>query len=138
MPSGPRPIRQRLTRRNSAPWCELEVGSLRVCAFLCRRGARSLPEMHDNLGWFDADSATILVGADLADDVAEATLLHELLHAVIFACGLHVRTDGELATDDEEEAVVNPIAAALFDALKRNGMLRAPPRPAAPRSRRPS
>lgn len=131
--SKPRPLLERLNRANSVLWCELDVGSLRVRAFLVDRSARRLHEVNDgNVGYFDADSSAILVGADIADDVAEATLLHELLHAVVFALGLHIRPDGEPATEDEEEAIVNPMAGALFDALKRNGMLVIPPRPPMP------
>jgi len=132
-----RPLTARLTRRNSRLWCEIVVGSLTVRAYLADRSDKMLPELQGGrVGWFDSDTGTILVGWDVAHDLAEATVLHELVHSVVFAygCRLHPEHDVD---DEEEEAIVNPLAAGLYDAMKRSGWLRIPPRPALPKKARP-
>lgn len=128
-----KPLSARLNSRNSRLWCELDVGSMRVRCHLADRAARSLPELHDGrVGWFDADTQTILIGWDVADDLAESTLLHETVHAVVFAFGVRLR-GGEETSDEQEEAVVNPLAGGLYEVLRRNAMLLIPPRPKLPK-----
>lgn len=132
-----RPLPERLNARNSALWCEFDVGALRVRAYLVDRRSRLLSDMvHEGKqGGWDPDSATILVGWDLADDVADGALFHELTHAIIFAYGIKLHPDHEL-DDDEEEVIVNALSANVFDTLRRNDLFFVPARPELPRGAR--
>lgn len=122
----------RLNGRNSRLWCELVVGSLTFRAYLAARDHKSLHELHDGrVGWCDSNTGTILVGWDVPDDIAECTLYHELHHAAIFAYGVQLNPEHDV-DEDEEEAIVNPLSAGLYDALKRSGWLNIPPRPRLP------
>lgn len=126
MPRRRREPHERLSARNSRLWCVLDVASLRVRAFLVDRSKFPEHFASGNVGFFDADHALIFIGWDLPDEVADATLFHERMHAAAFAHGI------DLGNDPEEEAIVNPLAAAEFDTLRRNGWLRMPERPSLP------
>jgi len=119
-----KPLRQRLTRRNSVLWCNLTIASIDVGVYLVAGKSRLLPEMagkHD--GYCDIASSTILIDRALTEDMAEQVLLHEIIHFVCFVAGVPMP-----AGDAEEEAIVNPLASALYDALKRNGLFLGPQR----------
>ena len=109
-------------------WCELQVGSLGIRAYLVDRN--KFPELKNNVGFFSAEAGLILIGWDLNHDLAENTLLHELGHAAVYAFGV------KFSSSDSEEDTVNPLTSSMYDTLKRNGMLVFPPRPEIPTRRR--
>jgi hypothetical protein len=117
------PLRQRLTKRNSVLWCELEVGSATVCVYLVNPRSKSLPEMRANVGFCEQETGTILVSQYLQEEIAEQVLLHELMHQAIYSSGVPMPDD-----EDAEEKIVNPLASALYDVLKRNGLFLGPQR----------
>lgn len=128
-----RSLPARLNRRNSRFWCQLVVGSLTFRGYLAKRNVKALPELcNGKIGWCDVDTGTVLVGADLPDDQAEATLLHEVVHAAIYAYGVKLHPEHEV-DDDEEEVIVNAMSACLYDTMKRSGWLNIPPRPRLPK-----
>lgn len=104
-------------------WCTLSVGSLQIVAHLRPRTAKERRD--EQVGGFDSGKLALWVADDIAPDHAEATLLHEIAHAVFYALGLPV------GDEDTEERVVNQMSALIYDVLKRNGMLAIPARPEA-------
>lgn len=127
-----RPLSARLNSRNSRLWCELDIGAVHVRCYLVDRASRSIPEIHDDhQGRWDPDTCIALVGWDLPEDVAVLTLVHELTHAMVFACGVKVHPDRE-ADEEEEEQLVLALSACVCDTFRRNGWLQIPPRPALP------
>jgi hypothetical protein len=112
-------------------WCTLDVASLRIDVWLTPQKAAPLNE---ELGMWVAEECAIYVAWELAKELAESVLIHELAHAGIFAAGTKLgdtRAKDSDVSDGEEDAV-NVIGAVLYGALKRNSMLRFPPRPITP------
>lgn len=129
-----RPLMERLTPRNSVLWCTFSIASVVWRVFLVDRESKKLRhEMRDHVGWTDVDAMIVLVGWDLPADFADQTAFHELLgHACVFGTGVALRP-GKECSEKQEERVVNPLTAAQFDALRRNGWLAIPSRPLLPR-----
>lgn len=50
----------------------------------------------------------------------QETLLHEVLHALIWEAGITVPEDKEASEDDREEKLVGQMSGVLLDCLKRN------------------
>jgi hypothetical protein len=104
-------------------WCSLDIAGIRVTASLRARSAEEIEAT--KVGEFHADSCSIWVAAELPRDLAKATLLHEIGHAILYLFGVTI--DDE----DEEERWVNLISSLVFDVLTRNGMLHLPEPPVA-------
>jgi hypothetical protein len=118
--------RPRLTSKNSVFWAKLVAGSVEIDFYLVDRPALGLMKYE---GLLLKTECLALIGWDLSETYAEQILVHELKHAHRHLLGL------ELEEVDEEETHVNREAAAEYDTLKRNGLLRFPPRPAIPGAR---
>jgi hypothetical protein len=119
------PNRKRAKKSNDAHrvlWATFDVGSVKIRAFLV--DAEKFPEMANEdgtgtvLGVCVADASLILIDWDIAPDLAELTLVHELAHA-----------DEYLTGHDHDHDVLNAVSACLYGTLKRNGLLKLPPRP---------
>jgi hypothetical protein len=139
------------SRKRRAPdrvlWCQLTFGSVVFDAYLVdgkRMGACMRDEDGDVLDGTmlpktdDSPRPVIYVEWHLSPEMAEATLLHEITHAVLMTCGGNaiLSPHGVRLSSSDEENVVEGLSAALYDALKRNHMLVIPPRPALPGSTR--
>lgn len=76
----------------------------------------------------------ILISWHLSPSLAEAALIHEILHARSFTMGSNkfLSYTGKDVSHEEEETVVSGTAPAIYDDLNRNGMLVFPPRPKIP------
>lgn len=64
-----------------------------------------------------ASQLEILVDPDRPEQGIRDTLLHEVLHAVIWTAGI------DLGDDDEEEIIVGQLSTAILDVLRRNKAL---------------
>jgi hypothetical protein len=117
-----------------ALWCVLDLASVPVFCFLVDRTTEPLMVAYHAehgtwpVGYFDDERGEILIERSLRPLIAEATLVHELGHAVITFYGLSESLIRSY-TSAKEEALVLPLFAALFDALVRNALLLIPPRP---------
>lgn len=122
------------TRVREVPWCTLDVGSLRVDVVLVPQNGR---ELGGELGQWDANTCRIYIAWESPRELAESVLVHELGHAGIFAAGTKLGDTKakESEVSDIEEDAVNVLGAVLYGALKRNKMLRFPPRPMTPADR---
>jgi hypothetical protein len=115
-------------------WCVLDLASVPVSCFLVDRSSEPLMVAYHAehgtwpVGYFDDDRGDVLIERTLQPKVAEATLFHELGHAMITFYGLSEALIRGY-TSAKEEAMVLPLFAALFDALVRNALLTLPPRP---------
>ena len=102
-------------------WCTPAIASVAVPVVI-------RPRTHDEIvagtiGQFDKIRCCIWIGDDVAPELAEQTLGHELGHAILYLYGI------DAGDYDEEERSNNSVSAAVFDTLKRNGMLLIPARP---------
>jgi hypothetical protein len=114
-------------------WFQPIVGSLRISVYLVNPA--KFRDMRGRVGLFVSDAALILISWDLPHDVAENCALHELTHAAFWAMGMSLKGHRP-TTDEEEEAVVNPLSSILYDTLKRNKFLKLPTRPVTPHDQR--
>lgn len=69
-------------------------------------------------GRVDFPSQTINVNPGQEKDSLADTILHEILHAVIYISGLQKRFEG-----NSEEELITPMATTLLDTLRRNPKL---------------
>ena len=119
--------------RHRVLWCTLDVGSLKINVYLVDRS--KFPMMSGNVGYFSAEANLILIGWDLAHDLAENVLIHELGHTSLYTSGASLGGDKE-HSDETEEILVNLFCSQMYDTLRRNGMLRFPARPVTPYDRK--
>ena len=68
----------------------------------------------ETLGFCCKAELTITLDPKLPDQQVAATLLHEVLHACVFAAGI------EFKDEDEEERVVNQLGLVLFGVIRDN------------------
>ena len=76
----------------------------------------------DSYGEFDHKKNSILITKDLSDLDYSCTLIHEILHAIVYYYGL-TQSGQPLDSDSKEEIVVNNISNGLTAALKDNPLL---------------
>ena len=76
----------------------------------------------DSYGEFDHKKNTISITENLSDADYSCTLIHEILHAIVYYYGL-TQSGQPLDSDAKEEIVVNNIANGLTAALKDNSFL---------------
>lgn len=71
------------------------------------------PHMED-FGLVEFDKATILLNDNQTGDMIRDSLLHELLHVLLWSYGIN------LGSPEQEEAVVKTLAPVLLDVLCNN------------------
>jgi Zn-dependent peptidase ImmA (M78 family) len=121
-------VRKKLTAANSVLWTTVSAGSVTIDVYLVDRA--TVPDMQKHEGLYLKTECIFLIGWDLPNDLAELTLLHELEHARLHIGGI------PCGSADEEESHVSRFSAAVYDSLKRNGLLVFPERPALPHGAR--
>lgn len=90
----------------------LDVGPVR---YAVTTDPLPVAKMGDQLGECNIDRATITIDPDQPADVLRESLMHEALHALTAFTGLA----GEISRD-QEERLVNRLAPALLDTMRRN------------------
>lgn len=65
----------------------------------------------DALGVFIPDEFKVEIVKSIEGDLALATLLHELIHGIIFRCGVHTSS----LSDDVQEIICDTIATWIVD-----------------------
>jgi hypothetical protein len=91
-----------------------KIGHLKIPL---RWAERKEAEKMDAPAWFDDDQLEICVREGLAVPVQAEALVHELLHAILFA------SDNHGLTDEQEERAVRSISPFLIMALRDNPQL---------------
>jgi len=73
-------------------------------------------DLVDAQGCYQAEQSKIRIKEDMDKREQMNTLLHELLHAIVYVYGLKK----DFKTDEEEEKIVNLLANGLTEVLVRN------------------
>ena len=63
---------------------------------------------------------TILVSADASEQTQKATMLHELVHAILLRNGTSIDEDDEKTQNVTSEALVDGMALGVYEIIRRN------------------
>lgn len=74
----------------------------------------------DRLGQSEMDVMQITVSPERAFTGQQETLLHEILHCLIWEAGIAIPENPEADGDEREEKLVGQMSGILLDCIKRN------------------